>query len=309
MSGRSLIITPRRRGCSVDSNDNGIATRYALGYAGDRLDGTFQLSGAGEHRRGRGSGRSRLYRCEAIVIRRRDFGEADRLVTLLTDDYGKIRAIAKGTRRTKSRLAGHLEPFARTNLLIARGRNLDIITQAQVRDSMHHLRSSERSILYASHWAEIADQLMVEAQENRFAYGALVRALTSLELERSPEITSRICEWEFLSAAGFQPELFRCTNCGEMIQPGANGFHIEAGGVVCPRCHGLDPLSRDISNDALRVLRTIARGDGEMLYNRELGAGVMAEVEDVLIAYLRNVIERELHAYAILKSLDGSGGA
>lgn len=250
------------------------------------------------------SRRVRLYRCEGVVIRRRDFGEADRLVTLLTDDYGKIRALAKGTRRTKSRLGGHLEPYARTNLLIARGRNLDIITQAQIRDSMTRLRSDERSILYAAHWAELADQLMVEGQENRFAYGALVRALTSLELVREPDITSRICEWEFLSAAGFQPELFSCISCSRTIEPGENGLQVDAGGVVCPRCHALDPLSRGISNDALRVLRAIGRGDGEVLYTRALGSRLKREVEDVLITYLRGVVERELHAYRILKALE-----
>lgn len=242
------------------------------------------------------------------MIRRRDFGEADRLVTLLTDDFGKIRAIAKGTRRTKSRLGGHLEPYARTNLLIARGRNLDIITQAQVLEPMRHLRTSERSIMYAAHWAEIADQLMVESQENRFAYGVLVRALTSLELERAPNITSRICEWEFLAAAGFQPELFNCTGCGTRIEPGQNGFHVEAGGVVCPRCHSLDPQSRDISNDALRVLRAIGRGEGERLYGRELSPALDREVEDVLITYLRGIVERDLQAYRILKSLEDIPG-
>lgn len=251
--------------------------------------------------------RSRLYRCEGIVIRRRDFGEADRLVTLMTDDYGKIRALAKGSRRTKSRLGGHLEPYARTNVLIARGRNLDIITQAQVRDPMSHLRTIERSILYAAHWSELADQLMVEAQENRFAYGALVRALTSLELDRAPDITSRICEWEFLSAAGFQPELLSCTSCGTKIMPDGNGLQFEAGGVVCPRCHVRDPLSRDISNDALRLLRAIGRGDGERLYGRELSGYLLREVEDVLIAYLRSVVERDLQAYRILKELEDPG--
>jgi DNA repair protein RecO (recombination protein O) len=253
---------------------------------------------------GSGSRRVRLYRCEGVVIRRRDFGEADRLVTLLTDDYGKIRALAKGTRRTKSRLGGHLEPYARTNLLIARGRNLDIITQAQVRDPMGRLRQSERAILYAAHWAELADQLMVEGQENRFAYGALVRALTSLEHDRAADITSRICEWEFLSAAGFQPELFACVSCGAKIEPGANGMYFEAGGVVCLRCHALDPLSRDISNDALRVLRAIARGDGEALYSRMLSPELLREAEGILIAYLRAVLERDLQAYRILKTLE-----
>lgn len=253
-----------------------------------------------------GTRRSRLYRCEGVVIRRRDFGEADRLVTLMTDNFGKIRALAKGSRRTKSRLGGHLEPYARTNVLIARGRNLDIITQAQVFDPMSHLRTTERSILYASHWAELADQLMVEAQENRFAYGALVRALTSLEHERAPDVASRICEWELLSAAGFQPELLVCTGCGAKIEPGGNGMNIEAGGVVCPNCHSLNPLSRDISNDGLRVLRAIGRGDGELLYDRSLSNSLMAEVEHILIACLRSAIERDLQAYRILKALDDS---
>jgi DNA repair protein RecO (recombination protein O) len=252
------------------------------------------------------SRRSRLYRCEAVVIRRRDFGEADRLVTLMTDRYGKIRALAKGSRRTRSKLAGHLEPYARTNVQLARGRNLDIITQASVVDSMSKLRRTERSILYAAHWSELADQLMVEAQENRFAYGALVRALTSLELGRDPALTSRICEWEFLSASGFQPELIQCTGCGRQMTPGLNGLHIEAGGVVCPECHAREPRSRDISNDALRFLRAIGRGDGEDLFGRELSLDLMLEVESVLLACLQSAIERELQAYRILTNLESS---
>lgn len=257
------------------------------------------VSSGGERRQ-----RSRVYRCEGIVIRRRDFGEADRLLTILTDDYGKIRALAKGSRRTKSRLGGHLEPYARVRLMVARGRNLDIITQAQVLESMSHLRTEERSILYAAHWSEIADQLMVEAEQNRFGYGVLVRALTSLELGRDPVITSRICEWEFLAASGFQPELFQCTSCGRPIEPGNNGILIEAGGVVCPECHALDPLSRDVSNDALRMLRAFGRGDGDRLYDRELNADLLREIEQVLISYLRSVIERELQAWQILSALE-----
>ncbi|MEX2425264.1 MAG: DNA repair protein RecO [Thermomicrobiaceae bacterium] len=262
------------------------------------------MSGIEDRRNNASSRRVRLYRCEGIVIRRRDFGEADRLVTLLTDDYGKLRALAKGTRRTKSRLGGHLEPYARTNLLIARGLNLDIITQAQVLDAMSHLRTSEQSIMYAAHWSELADQLMVEAQENRFAYGSLVRALTSLELDRAPALTSRICEWEMLAASGFQPELFLCTGCGERIEPGLNGMHAESGGVLCPRCHSMTPQSIEISNDALRVMRAIGRGEGDVFYERTLSPALHREVEGVMMSYLRNILEHDLRAYPILKSIE-----
>jgi DNA repair protein RecO (recombination protein O) len=238
------------------------------------------------------------------VLRRRDFGEADRLLTMLTDRYGKIRVIAKGTRRTRSRLGGHLEPYARTNVLVARGRNLDIVTQAQVVASMPRLRSNESSIAYAAHWAELADLLMVEQQENRAAYLALVRALTSLEHGRDQQLTSRIYELELLTAAGFRPELFYCTSCGAPIEPGANGISLEAGGVVCPRCHAAEPRSVDISNSALRVLRAISRGEGERLHDRAMSIELQAEIEQIVIDYLRSVLERDLHAYRVLKRLD-----
>ncbi len=252
-----------------------------------------------------GGRRVRLYRCEGVVLRRRDFGEADRLLTLMTDEYGKIRAIAKGTRRTKSRMGGHLEPFARTNLLIARGRNLDIVTQAQVVVPMSNLRQSESAILYASHWAELADQLMAEEQENRPAYLALIRALTSLDHQRDAALTSRIFEWAILAAAGFQPELFTCTGCGRRIEPGENGISFQSGGVLCPECHAREPQSSAISTDVLRILRVISRGDGEQLFGRSVGSATYGEVERILIDYLRSIVERDLHAYRILKGFDG----
>ena len=237
------------------------------------------------------------------MLRRRDFGEADRLVTLMTDRYGKVRALAKGTRRTKSRLGGHLEPYARTNVLIARGRNLDIITQAQVVDSMNGLRSAEAAIVYSAHWAELVDLLMVEQQENRPCYLALIRALTSLDHGRSPSITSRIFESEVLTAAGFRPELFSCIGCGKEIEPGNNGINIDGGGVMCPECHVRDPQSRDVSTDALKFLRAIARGDGERVHRQTISEDIQAEIEQVLIGFLRHVTEQDLNAFRVLKSL------
>jgi DNA repair protein RecO (recombination protein O) len=174
---------------------------------------------------------------------------------------------------------------------------------------MHHTcRAIERMITSGVHTLFEADQLMVEAQENRFAYGALVRALTSLDLERSASFSSRIYEWEMLAAAGFQPELFICTGCGARIEPGQNGLHVEAGGVVCPRCHALDTQSRDISNDALRILRAIGRGEGDRLFGRQISSELEREVEDTLITYLRGILERDLQAYRILKSIEDFPG-
>ncbi|MGD8605174.1 MAG: DNA repair protein RecO, partial [Anaerolineales bacterium] len=112
------------------------------------------------------SGRERVYRTEAVVLRRFNLGEADRLLTLYTLRYGKVKAIAKGVRRPKSRKAGHLEPFTHVQLMLARGRELDIITQAEAMDSYPQLREDLVRIGQASYVIELADAFTVERDEN-----------------------------------------------------------------------------------------------------------------------------------------------
>ncbi len=93
-------------------------------------------------------GRQRLYRLRGIVLRRRDLGEADRIVTVLTAERGKLRLVAKGSRRTSSKLAGHLEPFSAARLLVARTRGLDIISQAEMLESFPRLRQRDTAICW-----------------------------------------------------------------------------------------------------------------------------------------------------------------
>ncbi|HEX5439629.1 MAG TPA: DNA repair protein RecO, partial [Ktedonobacterales bacterium] len=104
-----------------------------------------------------------VYSTEAICLRRTDFGEADRILTLFTPAYGKVRAIAKGVRRTTSRLAGHLEPFTRTQLLLAHGRDLDIVTQAEARERLEALRDDVWHATAAWYLAELVDRFLEDA--------------------------------------------------------------------------------------------------------------------------------------------------
>ena len=100
----------------------------------------------------------RVYKTEGIVLRHGDMGEADRLITLFTPYRGKLRAVAKGARRPTSKLAGHIEQFTHTNVLIARGRSLDLITQAQSLHSFIAIRENLRLVLYASYAVELVDR-------------------------------------------------------------------------------------------------------------------------------------------------------
>src|SRR5215471_3273000 len=120
--------------------------------------------------------RDRIYRTEALIIRRSDFGEADRLLTLITPQ-GKRRVVAKGARKTTSRLAGHIELFSHATLLLAVGRNLDIITQSVVLHSYDRLRGDIERIGAAYYAAELIDRLTEDEDENRPAFDLLVATL------------------------------------------------------------------------------------------------------------------------------------
>ena len=121
--------------------------------------------------------RERTYRTEAIVLKRRDFAEADRLLTLFGREQGKIKAIAKGARRPQSRKTGHVELFMRTRFLIARGRNLDIITQAEMVESYAPLHDDLVRATYASYAVELLDRFTVESDPSPPLYDLLADAL------------------------------------------------------------------------------------------------------------------------------------
>jgi DNA repair protein RecO (recombination protein O) len=115
------------------------------------------------------------------VLRRQDFGEADRVLTLYSPTLGKVRAIAKGVRRPKSRLGGNVELFTHVNVLVAQGRNLDIVTQAQAVLPFHGIRDDLWKAAYASYAAELVDRFTEERLENRAIFELLLEVLTHLD--------------------------------------------------------------------------------------------------------------------------------
>src|SRR5438045_6553086 len=148
--------------------------------------------------------RERVYRTEAVIIRRSDFGEADRLLTLITP-MGKRRVVAKGARKTTSRLAGHIELFTHAGLLLAVGRNLDIVTQSTILHSFDTLRGDLRRIGAAYYVAELIDRLIEEEEEDRPAFDLLVATLQALDTTTSPDLALRCYEQHLLGLVRYGP--------------------------------------------------------------------------------------------------------
>ncbi len=246
--------------------------------------------------------RNRLYRVEGVVLRRRDLGEADRILVVFTDRVGKVSVVGKGVRRTKSRLSGHLEPFCRTSLLIAKGRNLDIVTQASLIEPYKELRQNDTSIAYAGYFADLLDQFSVEGQENHRAYELLIESLARLDRGVDPFVTSTLFEYRLLALMGFKPELYKCIDCGRDLLPETNGFSLE-GGVLCPDCRSNRPLTELISLNALKFLRLIERGNLETAARLRLSPELRAEIDQTLRGYVGYVLDREPRSLSVLRTL------
>lgn len=245
--------------------------------------------------------RERVYRTEAVVLRRMDLGEADRLLTLFSPDEGKIRAIAKGVRRPGSRKSGHLEPFLRTRLLLARGRELDIITQAEAINLYPKLRADLELLGVAAYVIELFDRFTVQEGGNRALYELLLGALTQLETGADPRPLTRYFELRLLDLVGYRPELFHCVVCGNEIQPQDQHFSFAQGGVLCPPCGQGHREARRISLAALKVLRHYQRSTYEAAVKPKVRAAVQDEVEELMEAYLTYLLERKLNAPRFLR--------
>ncbi len=247
--------------------------------------------------------RIRTFRTEAIVIRRSDFGEADRLVTLFTRDLGKKKAIAKGARKPQSRKTGHVELFMRSNFLIAEGRDLDIITQAEMVDAHPQLRDDLVKATYASYFTELLDRFTVEDDPHPNIYDLLVESLAWLSEADDVLLVARYYELRLLSMTGFQPQLFNCVNCGTPIQEEDQFLSAELGGVLCPECRTADRKARPVSAAGVKVLRYLQTRPMNAVAALRLRPALLHELETALQYYLTYTLERELKSVEFLHRL------
>ncbi|MGB8643969.1 MAG: DNA repair protein RecO [Anaerolineae bacterium] len=247
--------------------------------------------------------RDRVYRIEALILKRTDVGEADRLLTLYTPDRGKLRAVAKGARKPSSRKTGHVELLNRAALMVAVGRDLDVITQADTLESFLPLRNDLDRLSYAYYFAELVDRFTEQEEENRAVYDLLLQALRWLEkTDRLPR-TARYFEMRLLDAVGYRPELLHCVNCRQELAPEENFFTPEGGGVLDPGCRDSHRDSQMVSLNGLKVLRFLQTRDYAEVDRLALTPRVEAEVEQLLHYNLTHWLERNLKSIEFLHIL------
>jgi DNA repair protein RecO (recombination protein O) len=248
-----------------------------------------------------------LYRDEGVVLRAIKLGEADRIVTIFTQGHGKVRAVAKGIRKTTSKFGARLEPTTRVALQCYRGRDLDIVTQAETLESNRVLREEYALLTHAVPMLEAVDQVAQDREPNPALYRMLTGALRALADTRSPLVTPAFF-WKLLSLEGFHPMLDECARCTSPSaetsdSPESAGerelvaFDLTEGGVMCRSC--ARGGGRPVTPDGLHLLRRVLGGGLNGVLN-EPPSPAAHEVEQLGIRALEHHLERRMRSTVLL---------
>jgi DNA repair protein RecO (recombination protein O) len=234
-----------------------------------------------------------LYKDEAIVLKTMKLGEADRIVTLFTREHGKVRAVAKGIRKTKSRFGGRLEPLTRVDLMIYRGRDLDTITAAQIITSFDSVRTHYSTLTAAAALVEAVEKITPDRERAFSIYALLLGGLQAIAAGKGESVVPAFLV-KLLSLSGYHPQLSVCTGCG--ATGGLNGFSPAMGGAVCPSCWQEDPDSFQVSGTTIMFLSRLLAGEfGQQTYRDQTFESLQA-----LRRYAEYHIERPLRSLHLL---------
>lgn len=195
-----------------------------------------------------------LSKWEGIVIRTMPYGEAHKIVTLFTEEAGKITVMARGAKKPKSKLAAVTQPFTHGAYLVRVGRGMGTLSQGEPITSMRYMRENLEATAYASYIVEIIDRLTEDGQRSTVIYMLLKEALHAINEEYDAEAIALFVEWKMLPIGGVHPIVHACANCGAV--EGAFGFSFQQVGFLCHRCFHMDRYVIKLTATHIKLIRT-----------------------------------------------------
>jgi DNA repair protein RecO (recombination protein O) len=237
-----------------------------------------------------------VYRDVGVVVRTHKLGESDRIVTIITQDSGKVRAVAKGVRKTGSRFGSRLEPMSHVQVQLYRGRELDIVNQVELVEVSNNVRSSLECTTDGLAMCEVVDQLSHDRVPNKHLYRMLVGALRQLEKQYAPLVLPAL-QLRLLEVEGVGPLVDSCVVCGTAT--GLCAFDIAAGGVQC----AAHKRGLTLSPAALDILRAVLNGRvAEVLNRQDVPELVVREVVTIARSAMEHHLERRIRATSLFEA-------
>jgi DNA repair protein RecO (recombination protein O) len=248
----------------------------------------------------------RQFRTQALILRRRDFGEADRLLTVLTPERGKLEVIAKGARKPTSTKTGHVELFTRVDMLIHKGRDLDIVSQVETSAPYLPLREDLMRGAYASYAAELLDRFTA-AEDADANYIELFQLLddtfSRLCQDADPRLAIRYYEMHMLDLVGFKPELQSCVVSYDPVEAEDQFFSFALGGVVKPGYTHEGMAVIPVKMLTLKLLRHMQRSPYPQVRTLTIEPTLHDEVERLLLGYMTFLLERKLQSVDFIRRI------
>lgn len=243
-----------------------------------------------------------IVKTQAIVLRARNYSEADQILTLFTAKLGKINAIVKGVKKPKSKLRGGIQVFSHTNVSLYIGKSLATVTQGEVINSFSPLREDLLRMGYAAYLAELIDSLVPEAEQDSGLFSLFLLGLHLLAVEE-PWLVGKVMEVRLLSALGYQLQMDNCVECGVAV--GGSYLAVEKGGVICDSC------IKDMQGEELIKISGETRVLLGQLMNMELmkinrlrfSPNAKKELGEILDRHIINCAGRKLKAKEFLHML------
>lgn len=242
------------------------------------------------------------YREEGIVIRKKDFGEADKILTIYTRGRGRITAFAPGARKVTSRKTSATELFTHGIYFLSRGKNMDVITEWEILNSFYQLRDDLNKAALSFYMGELLNSFLVDGEPHYPMYRLFLESMSLLaRAKEKHELWVRAFEIKSLAQQGFGPELFQCASCAKPLSA-EKYFQVSSGGTVCRGCFEDGLL---LTEEQLLFIRNLSRLNWNELSRLRFEDRHLINSEKILAHYLRGVLEKELESATFVKKVKG----
>ncbi len=246
------------------------------------------------------------YLTKAFVLRKMDLKEADELVTLLSLDNGKIKAIAKGIKKSRSRNVGNLELLNLVEIYLIPGKQFEIVTQVKVIESFQELKADLEQITVLYYLTELIDKLVGENESVPEIFTLLEDFLNWFKdnpQSALKDFYQRVLELKLIQILGFAPEVYACVKCRKKLgEKEQKQFNLSLGGILCERC-GETREGIPVSNEAIKILRLIESPDFHFGIKLQVKESDQKVAEHSIQKYLHWVLARELKTLAVTHAL------
>ncbi len=242
------------------------------------------------------------YKTKGIIIKRTNLGEADKILTIFTPNLGKVSAVARGVRKTTSKLGGHLELFCSIDLILAKGRNMDVVTSVQKNYHFKNLCFNLKRTSYAYYVCELVDKFTSDNFRDTRLFNLLFSVLDNINKEISMDgkmdLISNGFKIKLLRILGYAPNIERCSKCNNKSDN--NYFSNSLGGVLCKDCLEHDRQSIRMSYVSLKVLNFLGKSSFEKIRRLDIDRKLVKEIENILDLFMRYILDREFKSKRLI---------